>query len=364
MRNSRGTKLAYREWTLASGRPQGAVFLVHGVAEYSGRYERIATFLNSKGYDVFALDHQGHGESEGERAHVERFSDYVQDVEQFVREVTAARPAIADIPRFLMGHSMGGLVAAHAALRPSFDDLMIRGIVVLSARLTAPAGASTAALSMKSSFSPKSPMNYHNATDTVPLSHDTASDEAYKADPLVYHGALRARFTSEVLSAMDELNRKARSFDAPLLVMHGTENGINKLEASQQWFNQSGSADKTFCPVPGAYHELHNEAEPYGTFFRDELVKWMQARNNVVKTDRGLAISARGIEAPSVPPVGVYVPVPAGMPVMPQPPMAPQPPMMNTMQMPGTMPMPPMVPTQQPFGYPGASPYPMFGVPV
>jgi len=376
MTNSHGIKLSYREWTLAYAQPKGAVFIVHGVAEYSGRYEKIATFLNSKGYEVFALDHQGHGDSEGERAHVERFSDYVADVEQFVREITLSRPAIANVPRYLMGHSMGGLVAAHAALRPGFNELGIRGVVILSARLTAPAGASTMALSMRSSYSPKSTMNYPNSTLTTPLTHDQASDAAYQADPLVYHGALRARFTSEVIAAMDDATRRAGQFDAPVLVMHGTDNGINKPETSQKWFSACGSQDKTFVPVPGAYHELHNEADPYGSMFRDELVKWMQARSDVVRTDRGLAISARGLGAPAAAPqapAAVYVPVPAAAGSFPAPPVLPTMPqaagMLNTFQMPGTVPMPPVMPSHQPqqYGFPGASPFPMMmqgGVPV
>uniref|UniRef100_A0A6U2GTU9 Serine aminopeptidase S33 domain-containing protein n=1 Tax=Hemiselmis andersenii TaxID=464988 RepID=A0A6U2GTU9_HEMAN len=347
--NSRGIKLAWREWTLAHGQPKGAVFVVHGVAEHSGRYDKIATFLNTKGYEVFALDHQGHGESEGERAHVERFSDYVQDLEQFIREMDTYRPAIANVPRFIMGHSMGGLIAAHTALRPAFNELCIRGVIILSARLASPSGASSMALSMKSSFSPKSTMNYVNTTLSNPMTHNDASDAAYKADPLVYHGALRARFTSEVLSAMDAAMSKARSFDVPVLVMHGTENAINKLEASKGWFAQAGSADKTFVPIPGAYHELHNEADPYGSMFKDELIKWMAARDNVVRTDRGLAISARGLEAPAVPPAAVYVPAPFGGP--PAPPQMPGG-MLNTFQMPGTMPMPPMMPQHQFGGHP------------
>jgi esterase/lipase len=274
-----------------------------------------------------------------------------------------------------MGHSMGGLVAAHLALRPAFDELSIRGIVILSARLTAPAGANTMSLRMKSSNSPKALMNYPNSTLSNPMTHDAESDAAYQADPLVYHGALRARFTAEVIAAMDDATKKAGQFDAPVLVMHGTDNNINKPDASRQWFAACGSADKTYFPVPGAFHELHNEAEPYGSLFREELVKWMQARSNVVRTDRGLAISARGLD---VPPKPVYVPATAGAGSFPAPPMPPQAPMpagagmLNTFQMPGMMPVPPMVPSAQPQqlfgGFPGASPYPAMmpgqGVPV
>mmetsp|Transcript_27593 Transcript_27593/g.53871 ORF Transcript_27593/g.53871 Transcript_27593/m.53871 type:complete len:384 (-) Transcript_27593:232-1383(-) len=357
IKNSRGLKLSYREWTLSIAQPKATIFILHAAAEHSGRYQRLAQDLNSKGYEVFAMDHQGFGESEGVRCHVLAFNDYVNDVEQFINHITTVRPASANLPRFLVGHSMGALVAVHAALRPRFADLRIRGVALLSPGILPPGAAPAKSFvrSVQSAVYPRSVMSYPNKTLDTPLTHDPASDEAYRNDPLVYLGGLRARFTSEVLDAMHAASRDAAKFEVPLLVMHGTENGLNKYSDSQKWFNAAGSQDKTFFSVPGAYHELHNEAEPFRSMVRDELCSWIERRlAGPVAASRG--VSGDVVYAPSQPPQSQQLvsgpPRPPSAPVRPSAP--PMPGQMYSQQQMYPAPYPGGMPMQQPGPYPGA----------
>lgn len=80
--------------------PRALVFIVHGAGEHCERYDWVAQRLVAEGYSAFALDHQGHGRSEGERHDVLQFDDYVDDVIQFVDLITAE---YKDTPLFLMG---------------------------------------------------------------------------------------------------------------------------------------------------------------------------------------------------------------------------------------------------------------------
>jgi hypothetical protein len=68
----------FKRWP-AAGKAKGDVFLVHGLGEHIGRYEHVAAALNDAGYNVFGMDHQGHGRSEGDRGHAERFQHMVDD---------------------------------------------------------------------------------------------------------------------------------------------------------------------------------------------------------------------------------------------------------------------------------------------
>jgi len=107
---ARGNRLFRREWLPAD--PERVLLLVHGLAEHSGRYEHVGAWFAARGCVVHAYDQQGHGKSAGIRGHVRRFSDYLDDLELMLRFVRERHP---ELPVFLVGHSMGGLVVASFA---------------------------------------------------------------------------------------------------------------------------------------------------------------------------------------------------------------------------------------------------------
>src|SRR5262245_61624931 len=103
-----GIELNLRAWRPA-GMPRASVVIIHGFKSHSGRYEDTAAELVQAGLAVYALDLRGHGKSQGERFWVDNFSDYVGDVEELVALV---RQREGNIPLFLLGHSVGGVVAS------------------------------------------------------------------------------------------------------------------------------------------------------------------------------------------------------------------------------------------------------------
>ncbi|RIK81449.1 MAG: hypothetical protein DCC68_08515 [Planctomycetota bacterium] len=86
-----GLALFTQTWR-PDGAPRGIVLLAHGVGEHSGRYEHVAAYLVERGYAVFALDHRGHGRSEGRRASVRRFDEYVVDLRLYFEHIRACEP--------------------------------------------------------------------------------------------------------------------------------------------------------------------------------------------------------------------------------------------------------------------------------
>ena len=112
--NKDGLQIFWRCW-FPKGNLKGIVILCHGLAEHSGRYNAFAASLTASGFAVYALDHQGHGASEGDRAHVKKFDDFKQDVLKFTDIVKEQHPQLTN-RFFLIGHSMGGLIALHTAL--------------------------------------------------------------------------------------------------------------------------------------------------------------------------------------------------------------------------------------------------------
>src|SRR5687768_920223 len=109
---SDGTSLFWRAWPPPE--PRAAIAVVHGLAEHSGRYDHVGRHLAARGFAVYAIDYRGHGRSAGRRVHVDSFDDYVEDIGALVGLVKERHPVL---PRFLLGHSQGGLVTLLFLLR-------------------------------------------------------------------------------------------------------------------------------------------------------------------------------------------------------------------------------------------------------
>ncbi len=248
-----GLSLATRRWTPDTA-PTAHILLVHGYAEHCGRYDHVAETFVEQGAAVYAYDQRGHGRSEGRQAYVERFEHYLTDLDAFRLHV--APPA--DVPLFVFGHSMGGLVALLYVLNRRPD---LRGLF-----LSAPAIEINPDLAP---FLRRVAQVLGRLLPTFPtvrspqgsISRDPAVVDAARNDPLNYHGRTLARTGAELLRAGNEAQRRLQELTTPFLVFHGTADPLASPAWSQRLYDRAAATDKTLKLYDGLYHETFNEPE-------------------------------------------------------------------------------------------------------
>ena len=105
----------YRQQWLPAAETRALILLAHGYGEHSGRYANLVDHFVPRGFAIYALDHRGHGKSEGERVYVDSFFEYTTDLKTYFDIVRAEQPTL---PIYLLGHSMGALIATiHASMQ-------------------------------------------------------------------------------------------------------------------------------------------------------------------------------------------------------------------------------------------------------
>ncbi|MBU9544859.1 alpha/beta hydrolase [Burkholderia multivorans] len=274
LRTADGLELASYRWPAdaRAAAPRATVALLHGLAEHAGRYAPLAARLNAAGIDLLAIDLRGHGRSPGKRAWVARFDEYLDDADALVAE--AAR---ASTPLFLMGHSMGGAIAAlYVIERAPARGRTLAGLVLSSPALAPGRDVPRWMLALSRVISRVWPTFPAIRIDAALLSRDADVVAANRADPLVHHGSVPARTGAEILDAMARIERGRDTLRVPVLVYHGTADKLTEPDGSRTFGARVGSADRTLTLYEGGFHETMNDIERERVI--DALIGWIDAR--------------------------------------------------------------------------------------
>jgi acylglycerol lipase len=261
-----GVRLYRQAWVPDDG-VRGVVVLAHGLSEHSGRYHHVAARLVGEGFAVEALDHRGHGRSEGARAFVE-VDDVVEDLDRLVDAAATAHPGVA---LFLLGHSVGGLIATEYAIG---HQRKLTGLA-LSAPLAALEAPSPLTRLTARAISAIAPRLGLVEVDSALVSRDPAVVRAYDSDPLVYRRRLPARTVAELASAIDSLPERAQAITLPVLIMYGSGDHLAPPAGSVMLDSVISSQDKTLKIYDGLFHEILNEPEQQQVI--DDLLEWLLA---------------------------------------------------------------------------------------
>ena len=268
LRTADGIALSARSWTPAAARAILAV--VHGIAEHSGRYAFLAERANLRGLGLVSVDLRGHGRSPGERSYVERFEDYLLDVDALlakVQQIAAGRPV------FLMGHSMGGAIALRwLALRGQ----AVTGLILSSAALKIGGDVPRLLLRLAPLLSRWLPHLRGTRIDPALISRDATAVARYVGDPLVSLLPPPARTGAELLQAMAANRAAAPGLVLAVYLLHGDADRLTDPAGSREIYELWGGKDRTLRIWPGSRHETLNDFN--SDQVADELLDWVLAR--------------------------------------------------------------------------------------
>jgi len=264
-----GISLYSQEWACAEA--AGHIALIHGYGEHIGRYERLADAFLKAGYSVSGYDHRNHGKSPGKRGFIERFDYLVDDARCFVEH---EKQQAGERPFFILGHSMGGLTLARLLQR---YDISASGVIFSSPFLQIADDISPALIAVGNLLSavlPNLPV-----VDLKPekISRVPEEVEAYKNDPLVFHGRIVARTGSELNKAVALARADMSKIVLPCYILHGKSDQLAPVGGGEFMYEHVLSMDKTLKLYDDAYHELFND---YGREnVVDDLLSWVRERS-------------------------------------------------------------------------------------
>lgn len=230
------------------------LIFLHGYTEHIGRYAWMIEQLNLAGINVFAYDHRGYGKSDGTRAYINSFGQYIDDLDVYLNQLK--KP---DLPTFLMGHSMGSLIGVN------YLTLHIQhpfaGFISSGGALKINDGISPFLRKISGIMSKLTPHLKTIKLDPNALSRDPKEVVKYFTDPAVYHGGTKARLGYEMLEAMKTAQNNFQKIHLPILILHGTEDKLADPVGSQLMYDKVASTDKKIEYFEGLYHEIMNEPE-------------------------------------------------------------------------------------------------------
>ncbi|KAG0251530.1 hypothetical protein BG011_007531, partial [Mortierella polycephala] len=273
-----GHEVFTKTW-YAVGTPVAVVVFVHGLGEHIVRYDHVFEEFNKAGFQVSAFDQRGFGQTGKKSKTLGRTGGYAKAIP----DITAAlkRGEVEGLPLFLMGHSYGGGLVLNydclGPLRTKLSGVIASAPLVLASAPTRPNNLTVSFAGAVSKVLPslRIPVNLSSKF----ISRDPDEIAKYNADPLIHgYGTTKGLFD---MLTNGKLLLKTRyqdiATDVPILICHGTKDGLTDHEASKAFFDKIQVKDKEYKIYKDHYHELHNEPESDRKAVIEYYVQWIRA---------------------------------------------------------------------------------------
>ena len=271
-----GLNLFYQTWRPADRR--AVLVNLHGLGDHSGLYPALAAHFPPRGIALYAYDMRGNGRSPGQRAFVRSWREFREDLNAFLTQV---RQWEANLPLFVLGNSLGGLVVLDYALEHPGEV----GGVIAAAPPLGRLGVPPVLMALGRVMSRIVPrFSLQVGMDLTGLARDPAVIETVLADPY-FHRRGTARLSTEVTAAIARVQGSAERLSVPLLILHGSDDRMVPPDGSREFIAKVRHPDQRLKEYPGGYHGLFadiNAAEVLG-----DVERWVDAHIPAGPAERG-----------------------------------------------------------------------------
>jgi alpha-beta hydrolase superfamily lysophospholipase len=264
----RGGVTLFRQAWLPDRPPRATLINLHGLGDHSSLYPALPEHFVPHDIAVHAFDLRGHGRSGGQRAYLDDWNDYREDLDTFVRLVAGRSAGRA----FLLGNSLGGLAVLDSALHhgcrlsgviaaaPALGQVGVPRVLMAAGRILS---------RVWPRFSLRTGMNLGG------ISRDPAAVRTVIDDPL-FHSVGTARLSTEVVATIERVQRLAPSLDLPVLLLHGGADTMVSPEGTRAFFARLTVPDRELIEYPDAYHALFADLDAPRVLA--DLREWIEAR--------------------------------------------------------------------------------------
>ncbi|MGP8079312.1 MAG: lysophospholipase [Dehalococcoidales bacterium] len=266
------TSLFSQTWRSKNVPEKAILVVLHGLKDHSSRYSELAVMAAQCGFTVYAFDMRGHGNSGGKRVYVNRFSDLVEDLAGFVKNLRSKNPGR---PVFAFGHSMGGTTVTLAAVN---NVIGFQGIILSAPALVPGEGISPLLVRVTGILGKLVPNLPLMKLPNEQFSRDPLVVNNMYADPLIYNKNAAVRTAAQLLNAMAKIQRDMEKFSVPVLILHGTADKLANPAGSKKLVERAKSSDKTLKLYPGLVHDLVHEPEKSQVLA--DIIEWLEKRQS------------------------------------------------------------------------------------
>lgn len=237
------------------GEAKAVIVMVHGAMEHHRRYGWLIEMWRASGFHIIMGDLPGQGmTTRSRRGHIDSFDEYIFEVKDWVQAAYRY-----DLPVFLLGHSMGGLVSIRLLQE---EKLNIAGVILSSPCL----GVINTPSKVLNAFSYALNIIYPSLRLKSGLTVEmaTRNPDVREADvnDTLYITKVSVRWYRELSAAMKLAFEKIGEIqDVPMLVMQAGDDKIVNKNTVKEWFNGVPLSEKRFKEWQKCYHEIFNEPE-------------------------------------------------------------------------------------------------------